>query len=80
MNGLLLSYTESLSFVINKCLLFDCPIKYWYSLELEEEIMNILMATLISFLPVRVLRCWLENQNSNDTFKQNMLCLCHSDN
>lgn len=40
MNGLLLSYTESLSFAINKCLFFDCPTKYWYSLELEEQIMK----------------------------------------
>lgn len=73
MNDLLLSYIESLSFVINKCLFFDCPIKYWFILKLEEEIMNVLMATLISFMQVHVLRCWLQKQNANDTFKQNIL-------
>jgi len=35
--------------------------------------MNALMATLISFLRVHVLRYWLQKYTTNHTLRQNML-------
>lgn len=80
MNGLLLSSVESLSFVINKWLFFDCSTKYWYSLELEEEILNVLMATLISFLQVHVLDVGCKNKMQMTLSSKTCNCLCHFDN